>query len=71
MNLITKYTRKKKLKPMRQMVMASPKKDSRIAYVPVMNAMIIVPMAIIVNNVANTNNFRVVWSSISLSLSKP
>ena len=74
MNLNTKYTRKKKLKPMRQVLIASPNEDSRTAYVPVMNAMIIVPMPIMVKHVATPNNISVVpTSSISSSFtfSKP
>jgi hypothetical protein len=51
MNLNTKYTRKKKLRPMRQVLIASLKEGSRTAYVPEMNAMIIVPMPIMVNHV--------------------
>jgi len=56
MNLNTKYTWKKKLKPIKQMVMISPNKGSRFAYVPMMNAIIIVSMPIM----TTPNNLRVV-----------
>jgi hypothetical protein len=73
MILNTKYTRKKKLKPVRQMLMASPKKSSRTAYMFVMNAIIIISMPIMVNNVGTQNNILMVSSPISLflSISKP
>jgi hypothetical protein len=67
MNLHTKYTRKKKLRPIRQVLIASPKEGSKTAYVPVMNAIIIVLMAIIVSNMAYPNNIPVVFSSIASS----
>ena len=66
MNQNTKNTRKKKLRPRRQVLIASPKEGSRTAYVPVMNAIIIVPMPIMVNNVATPNKFIAASSLMSM-----
>jgi hypothetical protein len=69
----TKYTRKKKLRPIKQVLMASPKEGSRTTYVPVTNAIIIVPMPIMVNNVATQNKLIATSSLIFFFLtnSKP
>jgi hypothetical protein len=69
MLLNTKYTRKKKLRPIRQVLMASPNENTRSAYVFVTNAIIIVPVLIMTSHVATSNNIPVVSLSITSSLS--
>ncbi|KAJ0100223.1 hypothetical protein Patl1_21621 [Pistacia atlantica] len=52
----TKNTRRKKIKPMKQVVIASPKEGANTAYVPVANAITIAPMASMVRFKAVNNN---------------
>lgn len=52
---MTHKARRKKVKPMKQVIMASPKEVANIAYVPVTNAMTIAPMEVMVEIKAVTN----------------
>lgn len=56
-----KITKRKKVEPMKQVTMASPKEGDSTAYVPVINATAIASMATKVSKRAKTNkqiNFR-------------
>ena len=66
-NLMIKITSKKKLKPIKQVIIARPKEGTNIAYVPVTNAITIAPMEIMANQMEAANksssNFLITSSS--------